>query len=72
MPAFGPVKRKDLIRYFKQLGFEGPFSGKRHQIMIKGQVRVPIPNPHKGDISKALLAVILREANISRQEWEKL
>lgn len=50
------MKRKDLIRYFKQLGFEGPFSGKRHQIMIKGAVRVPIPNPHRGDIMNTAFA----------------
>ena len=27
MPSFGPVKRKDLVRYLKQTGFEGPYSG---------------------------------------------
>ena len=27
MPRLGPVKRNDLIRYLKQLGFEGPYSG---------------------------------------------
>ena len=29
-------------------------------------------NPHRGDISKELLARILRRARISREEWEKL
>jgi hypothetical protein len=40
--------------------------------MLKGTDRVIIPNPHKGDISKNLLARLLREAGISREEWEKL
>ena len=30
MPRFGPVKRSDLIRYLKELGFQGPYEGGRH------------------------------------------
>ena len=26
MPRFGPVKRQDLIRYLRQLGFAGPLT----------------------------------------------
>jgi hypothetical protein len=40
--------------------------------MIKGDISHSIPNPHQSDIGKNLLAVILREARISRQEWERL
>ena len=36
MPSVGPTKRKDLIRYFKRLGFEGPYSGGKHQFHGKG------------------------------------
>jgi hypothetical protein len=36
MPPFEPTKRKDLTRYFKQLGFEGPYSGGKHQFMDRG------------------------------------
>ncbi|MHB0915312.1 MAG: type II toxin-antitoxin system HicA family toxin [Thermoleophilia bacterium] len=72
MPRFGAVKRKDLIRYLKQLGFEGPYSGGKHQFMIKGDITLRIPNPHQGDIGKELLARILRQARIDRKEWEKL
>ena len=36
--------------------------------MSKGALRVTIPNPHKGDISKGVLALVLREAEISREE----
>jgi len=36
MPRFGPVKRQDLIRYLRELGFEGPYVGGRHQYMVKG------------------------------------
>ncbi len=72
MPAIGPIKRKDLIYCLRQLGFEGPFSGKRHQVMVRDSLKLPIPNPHQGDISKALLLAILKEAKVSREQWEQL
>jgi hypothetical protein len=72
MPAFGPIKRRDLIAALRAAGFTGPFAKRRHEVMIRGDVSVPIPNPHRGDIGKNLLAVILREAGISRDTWERL
>ncbi|MCT7959608.1 type II toxin-antitoxin system HicA family toxin [Laspinema sp. D1] len=72
MPPFGPIQRQDLIRNFKKVGFEGPYSGGKHQYMIQGQLKVWIPNPHQGDIGKSLLARILTQANITREEWESL
>ncbi len=72
MPPFGPVKRKDLIRHLKQFGFEGPYSGGKHQFMVRGEVTVRVPNPHQADIGKELLARILRQAGVSREQWEEL
>ena len=72
MPPLRPIKRKQLIRYLKQLGFEGPYAGKRHQFMIKDNIKLIIPNPHQSDIGKNLLAEILRQAGISREQWEQL
>ncbi len=72
MPRFGPIKRKDLIDYLKKLGYEGPYSGGKHQYMVKQEVRLFIPNPHEGEISRDLLGKILRQAGIERQEWEQL
>jgi hypothetical protein len=72
MPKFGPIKRRDLLQYLAQLGFEGPYFGRRHQFMVKGRTRLAIPNPHEGDISRSLLARLLREAGIDRDEWENL
>lgn len=56
----------------RQLGFEGPYSGSKHQFMVKDDITVRIPNPHKGDIGKGLLAEILRQAEIEKDEWEQL
>jgi predicted RNA binding protein YcfA (HicA-like mRNA interferase family) len=72
MPVFGPIKRKDLLRALKKAGFEGPYAGGKHEFLIKGNVRLRLPNPHVGEIGKDLLARILRQAGISREEWEKL
>ena len=72
MPRFGPVKRQELVRNLRRLGFEGPYSGGRHQFMVRETVRVWIPNPHRGDIRQALLGKLLREAGVSRREWEEL
>jgi predicted RNA binding protein YcfA (HicA-like mRNA interferase family) len=72
MPPFGPIKRKDLVRYLRALGFEGPHSGGQHHYMVKGMIKLRIPNPHEGDIAADLLARILRQAGISRTEWERL
>ncbi len=72
MPRLGPIKRAELISYLKILGFEGPYSGGSHQIMIKGPVRLILPNPHRSDIGKELLTRVLRQAGIDRREWEKL
>jgi hypothetical protein len=55
MPQVKPIKRKDLIFYLKKFDFIGPFSGGKHEFMIKGNIRLTLPNPHKGDIGKGLL-----------------
>lgn len=72
MPALGSISRKDLIYYLRKLRFDGPYSGGKHQFMIRGNVTLAIPNPHKGDISVGLLNTILREAGISKEEWINL
>ena len=67
-----PASRRDLIRKLRALGFEGPFQGGNHQFMRRGGRRLPIPNPHRGgDISGALLSRILREADITEDEWDR-
>lgn len=65
-----PVNRQDLIRRLRDLGWSGPYSGAKHQHMIKGNVQLTIPNPHGGrEIGVNLLKLILNEAGISRDEW---
>jgi hypothetical protein len=37
--------------------------------MRKGTIRIMIPNPHRADISADLIKKILRQGEISRDEW---
>jgi len=65
------ISRKNFIKKFREFGFNGPFSGGSHQFMIKGNLKIRIPNPHGTDISVGLLKEILRQAEISTEDWEK-
>lgn len=52
-------------------GFEGPYQGGKHPYMIKEDLVLTIPNPHRKDIGLELLARILRQANIKKEQWIK-
>jgi len=72
MPKLVPISQRKLITKLKKFGFVGPYQEGKHPYMIKGEISITIPNPHKEDISKNLLSEILRQAGISTSEWNKL
>ena len=72
MPPFGPIKRRDLIKTLKKAGFEGPFAGGKHEFLVRGELRLVLPNPHQSEISKELLSRLLKQAGISRKDWEEI
>lgn len=63
-----PVTRQEPIRRLRTLGWSGPYSGTKHQHMVKGEIQLAIPNPHGKDIGVNLLKILLNEAEISREE----
>lgn len=69
MKRLPAVSRRDLLRRLKQLGFEGPYTGGRHEFMARGSRRVTVPNPHRQDIRVDLLLRLLRQAGVTREEW---
>ena len=71
MGKLSPVSWKQLVSKLKSFGFEGPYSGGKHPFMIKGDLVLTIPNPHKKEVRVELLSRILKEAGISRVEWLK-
>ena len=67
-----PISRREPIRRFRKLGFTGRISGSRHQFVVKGDLKVRIPNPHKGgNIDWSLVKEILRQAGIKTSDWDK-
>ena len=69
MPKLIPVSHKELVRKLRLLGFEGPYYRGKHPYMIKNDLVLTIPNPHKSDIGVPLLTRILKQAGISRGAW---
>ena len=66
------ISRRDLIRKFRALRYEGPFSGGKHQFMIRERKKICIPNPHgNADISMSLLKEILKQVHIEDSEWNE-
>ncbi|HEX8070643.1 MAG TPA: type II toxin-antitoxin system HicA family toxin [Pyrinomonadaceae bacterium] len=76
MSRWNPCKRADFIRRLRLLGFEGLYSGAKHQFMVHGQHRLTIPS--NAEYSVPQLRMMLREveAIIGRQvtadEWNRL
>jgi len=66
-----PVSHRELVYKLRKLGFQGPYRGGKHLYMVKGSLRLAIPNPHKQVIGVALLSRILKQAGITREEWLK-
>jgi len=71
MSKLSPVKWPKLVKRLRSLGFEGPFAGGKHPYMVRGNLVLTLPNPHRREIGPDLLARILRQAGVSRQEWEQ-
>ena len=76
MSAWSPCKRREFIRRLRALGFDGPFSGARHQFMTWEQHRLAIPS--NSEYSVPQLRLLLREVEgmvgrkISADEWSEL
>ncbi len=71
MPKIYPVSFTELVRRLRTFDFEGPYGGGKHLYMLKGNIRLTVPNPHKKEISVDLLVRILKQAEIKREEWIK-
>ena len=76
MSQWRRCKRQDFIRRLLKLGFDGPYTGTRHQFMVYEQHRLAISS--NAEYSVPQLRMMLREVEeiISRQisvaEWNHL
>ena len=73
MSQWRPCRRRELIRRLRKLGFDGPFSGTRHQFMVYQQYRLAVPS--NAEYSVPQLRVLLREVaeilgrEITADDW---
>jgi hypothetical protein len=76
MAGWRPLKRRDFIRRLRALGFDGPFSGTRHQFMIFGQHRQTVPTNSEFSVSQIRMLLRQVESILARQvsldEWNSL
>ncbi|OFV96634.1 MAG: hypothetical protein A3H28_09020 [Acidobacteria bacterium RIFCSPLOWO2_02_FULL_61_28] len=76
MSRWTPCKRGDFIRRVHQLGFEGPFTGTRHQFMVFEQHRLAIPS--NAEYSVPQLRMLIREIEgiigfeVPLDDWQEL
>jgi len=71
MAKLSPISFKELVKKLKKYGFQSPYSGGKHLYMIKEDIRLTMPNPHKKDISVDLMLKILKHTRISKDDWAK-
>jgi hypothetical protein len=76
MSRWAPCKRRDFIRRLRAIGFDGPFSGARHQFMVYERHRLAIPS--NAEYSVHQLRMMIREVEeiigrrITVDEWSRL
>ena len=76
MSLWQPCKRRVFIKRLRKLGFEGPFSGTRHQFMLFRNYRLSIPS--NTEFSVPQLRMMIREAEsildrtLDSDEWNRL
>jgi len=64
-----PISWSNLVKKLKKFGFNGPYQGGKHPYMVKGNLVLTLPNPHRKEVGIDLLTRILRQANIDKERW---
>ncbi len=69
MSKLNPVSFIELVQKLRKFDFVGPYSGGKHLYMLKNDIRLTIPKPHRKEIGVDLLKRILKQAGIRREDW---
>lgn len=76
MSRWQPCKRRDFIVRLRSIGFDGPYSGTRHQFMLYDQRRLAVPSNTEFSIPQ--LRMLIHEVaeiigrEITADEWNEL
>ena len=76
MNQWQPCKRRIFIKRLQKLGFEGPYSGTRHQFMVYKNHRLSIPSNSEYSIPQLRMMIRETEAIINQtiapKKWNNL
>jgi len=76
MKKWHPCKRKGFIKRLRKIGFDGPYSGTRHQFMVINNHRMTIPSNQEYSIPQLRMLIKEVESIIERiifpDEWNSL
>ena len=76
MSKWTPCRRRDFIHRLRQLGFDGPFSGTKHQFLVYKTHRLALPSNTEYSIPQ--LRMMIREVEeilgreVTADEWNRL
>ena len=76
MSRWTPCKRNVFIRRLRRLGFDGPFSGARHQFMVYRNRRLAVPSNAEFSVPQLRLMIHevedILEQRIAQEAWAGL
>jgi len=76
LSGWTPCKRRDFVKKLRKLGFEGPFSGTKHQFMAYEQHRLAIPSNDEYSVPQLRMMIQeveeILEQEITLEEWNSL
>ena len=76
MSQWTPCKRREFVHRLLKIGFDGPYSGTRHQFMVHRQHRLAILSNPEYSIPQLRMMIREVEAIIGREiapdEWNGL
>ncbi|AVH69183.1 hypothetical protein NLP_0258 [Nostoc sp. 'Lobaria pulmonaria (5183) cyanobiont'] len=76
MSRWIPCKRRDFVKKLRWLGFDGPFSGTRHQFMVYGEYRLTIPSNDEYSVPQLRMMIgeveVILEREITLEEWNSV
>lgn len=76
MNRWNPCRRNIFMRRLRSLGFEGPFSGSKHQFMTFANFRQTIPSNNEYSVPQLRMMIKEVESILGREiavsEWNSL
>lgn len=76
MLRWTPCKRREFVRRLRSLGFEGPYSGTRHQFLVFENHRLTVPSNAEYSVPQLRMLIQQVEEILDRPllaaEWNLL